>query len=78
MNFFPNVYFFGESLWDCKQVCSGNVDLAETGPKCQVGIKFEEVKGGVANAAAAHSMCGWEETMIFRKSIHYILTFHRS
>lgn len=46
MNFFPNVYFFGESLWDCKQVCSGNVDLAETGPKCQVGIKFEEVKGG--------------------------------
>lgn len=46
MNFFPNVYFFGESLWDCKQVCSGTVDLAETGPKCQVGIKFEEVKGG--------------------------------
>lgn len=50
------------------------MDLAETGPKCQVGIKFEEVK----DAAAAHSVCGWEETVIFRKSIHYILTFHRS
>lgn len=45
MNFFPNVYFFGESLWNCKQVCYGNVDLAETGPKCRVGIKFEEVEG---------------------------------
>jgi hypothetical protein len=23
MNFFPNVYFFGEPLWDCKELCHG-------------------------------------------------------